>query len=98
MWDQQSLANSLSTIALTHLVVTDCIIQNHPTSNVSNLTSVLPPTSTDPSSIIVDNGSSLLVTSVGDSALSNLFYLNNVLITLDIIQNLLSDRRFTTYN
>jgi hypothetical protein len=102
MWDQQSLTNSLSTIVLTHPVVTDCIADsgawNHPTSDVSNLTSVLPPTSTDPSSIIVGNGSSLLVTSVGDSALSNLFYLNNVLITLDIIQNLLSDRRFTTYN
>jgi hypothetical protein len=62
------------------------------------LTSVRPPTSTDPSSIIAGNGSSLLVTSVGDSALPDLFYLNNVLVIPDIIQNLLSVHRFTINN
>jgi hypothetical protein len=54
------------------------------------LTFVHPPTSTDPSSIIVGNGSALPVTSVGDSALPDPFYLNNVLVIPDIIQNLLS--------
>jgi hypothetical protein len=68
------------------------------TSDAGNLTSVRPPTSTDPSSIIVGNGSALLVTSVGDSALPGMFYLNNVLITSNIIQNLLSVRCFTTDN
>jgi hypothetical protein len=44
------------------------------------------------------NGSSLPVTSVGDTTLPGLFYLNNILVTPDIIQNLLSVRRFTTNN
>jgi hypothetical protein len=71
---------------------------NHTTSNVGNLTSVHPPTFTDPSSIVVGNGSALSVASVGDSALPGPFDLNNVLVTLDIIQNLLSIHRFTTGN
>jgi hypothetical protein len=44
------------------------------------------------------NGSSLPITSVGDTTLPGLFYLNNILVTPDIIQNLLSVRRFTTNN
>jgi hypothetical protein len=62
------------------------------------LTSVHPPTSTDPSSITIGNGSALPVASVGDSALSDPFYLNNILITPDIIQNILFVRHFTTDN
>jgi hypothetical protein len=89
-------------MTLTPLVVTDWVVDsgasNHTTSDASNLTFVRPPTSTDPSSIVVSNGSALPVTSVGDSALSNPFYLNHVLITPDIIQNLLSVRHFTTDN
>jgi hypothetical protein len=72
-WDQQSLANSFSTIALALPAVTnwvaDSSASNHTTSDAGNLTSVHPPTSTDPSSIIVGNGLALLVTSVGDSVL-----------------------------
>jgi hypothetical protein len=71
---------------------------NHTTSDAGNLTSIHPPTFTDPSSIVVGNGSALSVTLVGDSALRGPFYLNNVLVTPDIIQNLLSVRRFTTDN
>ena len=101
-WDQQSLANSFSTMALTPPAVTDWVADsgasNHTTSDAGNLTSVRPTTSTDPSSIVVGNGSALPVTSVGDSALPGPFYLNNVLVTPDIIQNLLSVRRFTTDN
>jgi hypothetical protein len=78
--------------------VADSSASNHTTSDVSNLTSVHPPHINNPSSIIVGNRSSLLVTSVCDTALSSLFYLNNVLVTPDIIQNLLSVRRFTTDN
>jgi hypothetical protein len=71
---------------------------NYTTSDVDNLTSVRPPTSTDTSSIIVGNESTLLVISVRDSALPNLFYLNNVPVTPNIIQNLLSIHCFTTDN
>jgi hypothetical protein len=101
-WDQQSLANSFSTMALTPSAVTDWVVDsgasNHTTSNVGNLSSVRPPTSTDPSSIVLGNGSALPIISVGDSALPGPFYLNNVLVTPNIIQNLLSVRRFTTDN
>jgi hypothetical protein len=78
--------------------VADSSASNHTTSDASNLTSVHPPHINNPSSIIVGNRSSLLITSVGDTALSSLFYLNNVLVTPDIIQNLLSVCRFTTDN
>jgi hypothetical protein len=96
------LANSFNTIALTPPVVTDWVADssasNHTTSDAGNLTSIRPPTFTDPSSIIIGNGSALSVTSVGDSAHPNSFYLNNILVTLDIIQNLLFVHRFTTDN
>jgi hypothetical protein len=55
-------------------------------------------TSSSPSSIIVGNGSTLLITSVGDSVLPGLFYLNNILLAPDLVQSLLSVRRFTTDN
>jgi hypothetical protein len=101
-WDQQSLANSFSTMALTPMAVTDWVADsdasNHTTSDAGNLTSVRPPTSTNPSFIIVGNGSALRVTSVGDSTLPDPFYLNNVPVTPDIIQNLLSFHCFTTNN
>jgi hypothetical protein len=102
VWDQQSLANSFNTMALTPQAITDWVVDsgtsNHTTSYVGNLTSVHPPTSTNPSSIIVDNGSALSITSVGDSALLNPFYLNNVLVTPDIIQNLVYVHHFTIDN
>jgi hypothetical protein len=88
-WDQQSLVNSFNTMALTPPAVIDWVADsdtsNHTTSDADNLTSVRSPTSIDPSSVVVGNGSALLVTSVGDSALPGPFYLNNALITHDII-------------
>jgi hypothetical protein len=101
-WDQQLLVNSFSTMSMVRPAVTDWVADsnasNHTTSDVSNLTYIRPPHINDPSSIIMGNGSSLPVTSVGDTALLGPFYLKNVLITLDIIQNLLSVCRFTTDN
>jgi hypothetical protein len=77
-------------MALTPSAVIDWVAyfgaSNHATSDVGNLISVHPPNSTDPSSIIVGNGSAIPVTSVGDPALPSLFYLNNVIFTSDIIQ------------
>jgi hypothetical protein len=70
----------------------------HITCSVGNLTSVRLPLPTDILSIVVGNGPSLLVTSVGNTTFPSPFYLNNVLVTPDIIQNLLSVRRFTTDN
>jgi hypothetical protein len=89
-------------MALAPPAVTDWVANsgasNHTTSDAGNLTSVRPPTFTNPSSIVVGNGSALPVTLVGDLALPCLFYLNSVLVTPDIIQNLLSVHRFTTDN
>jgi hypothetical protein len=89
-------------MALTPPTVTDGVADsgtsNHTILDVGNLTSVRSPTFTDPSSIVVDNGSALPITSVGDLALPDPFYLNNVIVTPDIIQNLLSVHRFTTDN
>jgi hypothetical protein len=71
---------------------------NHTTLSTGNLTSIRPPLPTDPSSTIVGNGSSVLITSVGNTTLPGQFYLNNILVTPNIIQNLFSIRRFTTDN
>jgi hypothetical protein len=54
--------------------------------------------SASPSSIVVGNGSTLPVTSVGDSVIFGPFYLNNILLAPDIVQNLLFIRRFITDN
>jgi hypothetical protein len=89
-------------MALTTPAVTDWVADsgasNHTTLDASKLTSIHPPTYTDSSSIVIGNGSALPVTSVGDSVLPCPFYLNNILVTSDIIQNVLSVRRFTTDN
>lgn len=50
------------------------------------------------SSIIVSNGSTLTVTSVGDTVLHGPLYLNNILVAPNIIQNILSVHRLTTDN
>jgi hypothetical protein len=102
LWDQQSLVNSFNPITIVPLAVTDWVADsgasNHTTSDAGNLTYIRPPDINDPSSIIVWNGSSLPATSIGDTALHGPFYLNNILVRHDIIQNLLSIHRFTIEN
>jgi hypothetical protein len=78
--------------------VADSGATHHTTPSVGNITTPRPLNSSNPSSIIVGNGSSLPVTSVGDSVLSGPFYLNNILLVPDMVQSLLSVRRFTTDN
>jgi hypothetical protein len=95
---QQPLAHSFHTMTMVPPTVTDSGASNHTTFNVGNLTSIRPPLPTDTSSIVVGNGSSLPVTSVCNTTLTGPFYLNNVLVTPDIIQNILSIHRFTTNN
>jgi hypothetical protein len=103
-WDQQSLANSFSIMALQppHNSVKDWVVDSsashHTTHSVGNISNPRPLNSASPSSIIVVNGSTLLVTSVGDSVIPGPFYFNNILLALDIVQNLLSVGRFTTDN
>jgi hypothetical protein len=89
-------------MALPHNSVNDWVADSgashHTTHSVGNISNPRPLNSASPSSIVVGNGSTLPVTSVGDSVISAPFYLNNILLAPDIVQNLLSVRRFTTDN
>jgi hypothetical protein len=78
--------------------VADSGATHYTTPSVGNISTPRPLNSSNPSSIIIGNGSSLPVTSVGDSALPGPFYLNNILLAPDMVQSLLSIRRFTTDN
>jgi hypothetical protein len=71
---------------------------HHTTPSVGNISTTRPLNSSNPSSTIVGNGFSLPITSVGDSVLFGPFYLNNILLALDMVQSLLSICRFTTDN
>jgi hypothetical protein len=96
--------NSFSTMALQppHNSVNDWVADSgashHTTHSVGNISNPHPLNSASPSSIVAGNGSTLLVTSVGDSIIPGPFYLNNILLAPDIVQNLLFVRRFTTDN
>jgi hypothetical protein len=103
-WDQQSLANSFSTMALhppptsVQDWVVDSNATHHTTPSVGNISTLRPLASSNPSSIVVGNCSSLPITSVGDSVLPGPSYLNNILLAPDMVQSLFSIRRFTTDN
>jgi hypothetical protein len=56
--------------------------------SVGNISTPRPLNLSNPSSIIVGNGSSLPVTTVRDSVLPGLFYLNNILLAPDMVQSL----------
>jgi hypothetical protein len=102
-WDPQSITGCLSsTTPAPPTPMTDWVANsgatNHTTPHPGHIFSPRPPSLAHPSSIIVSNGSVLPVTSVGDSVLLGPFYLNNVLVAPDLVQNLLSVRRFTINN
>jgi hypothetical protein len=78
--------------------VADSGATHHTTPSVDNISTPHPLNSSNPTSIIVGNGSSLLVTSVGDLVLPGPFYLNNILLAPNMVQSLVSVRRFTTGN
>jgi hypothetical protein len=78
--------------------VADFDATHHTTPSVGNISTLRPLNSLNPSSIVVGNGSSLPITSVGDLFLPRPFYLNNILLAPDIVQSLHSVCRFTTDN
>jgi hypothetical protein len=55
-----------------------CDAPHHTTPSIDNISTLRPLASSNPSSIVVGNGSSLPITSVSDSVLPELFYLNNI--------------------
>jgi hypothetical protein len=71
---------------------------HHTTPSAGNISKPRPLNLSSPSSIIVGNGSSLPIASVGDSVVLGPFYLNNILLANDIVQTLVSVHRFTTDN
>ena len=76
----------------------DISASSHMTSHSNTLLHISAPRSFTPSSIIVGNGSFLLVTSTSSTDLSCSFQLNNVLVSPHLIKNLISVRQFTTDN
>jgi hypothetical protein len=78
--------------------VTDSGAMHHTTPSVGNISTLRSLASSNPSSIVVGNDSSLPITSIGDSVLPGPFYLNNILLAPDMVQSLISVRRFTTDN
>jgi hypothetical protein len=78
--------------------VADSGATHHTTLSVGNISTLRPLASSNPSSIVVGNGSFLPITSVGDSVLPGPFYHNNILLAPDMVQSLLSVRRFITDN
>jgi hypothetical protein len=100
-WDPNALAAAYSTMALAP-PSSDWVIDSgasyHTTPTTGMLSRSHPPPSTHPTSIVVGNGSTLPVTSVGVSVLPGPFYLNDVLVAPHITHNLLSVRRFAIDN
>jgi hypothetical protein len=78
--------------------VVDSSATHHTTPSVGNISTLHPLNLSNPSSIIIGNGSSLLINSVGDSVLLGPFYLSNILLAPDMVQSLSSVCRFTTAN
>jgi hypothetical protein len=78
--------------------VADSGVTHHTTPLVGNIFTLRHLAPFNASSIVVGNGSSLSITSVGDSVLLGPFYLNNILLAPDMVQSLLSVHHFTTDN
>jgi hypothetical protein len=78
--------------------VVDSGVTHHTTLSIGSISTLRSLASSNPSSIVIGNDSSLPITSVGDSVLLGPFYFNNILLTPDMVQSLLSVHRFTTDN
>ena len=100
-WDPTSLTVAYSTMALAPPSL-DWVIDSGASYHTTPTTCILsrshPHPDTRPTSIVVGNGSTLPVTSVGASVLPGPFYLNDILVAPHITHNLLSVHLFTTDN
>jgi hypothetical protein len=104
-WNPNDLAHNFNTMTLTPPSNTEWYMDSgassHMASNSGILSHVFSPSYSTPTSIVVVNGSLLPVTSTGHTCFpstSHPLYLHDVLISHDIIKNLISVRRFTTDN
>jgi hypothetical protein len=79
--------------------VLDSGASSHVTGKTGNLTTIHSNLGSCPSHIIVGNGSKLPILAVGSVQISSLpLYLQNVLVSLDIVKNLILVRKFTRDN
>jgi hypothetical protein len=101
-WDAAALAAAFQTPTLTPPMgpewIADTGATYHITPDHGILTSVRPPSSSLPSSIMVANGSCLPVTFVGVASTPGSFCIPDVLVAPSLVHNLLSIRRFTADN
>jgi len=96
-WDQQSLASTFSTMTLhqpqpSNEWYFDSGATSHMTSQSDILSHTFPMRYPTPSSIIVGNGSLLPVTATGTTVIHPSLHLNNVLVSPQLIKNLISVR------
>lgn len=104
-WDQQGLINTFNTVSLSQAPSSDWYIDSgassHMTSDAGTLSFSSQPNPNTPSHIIVGDGSPLPITATGSTHLSfphRSFVLNNVLVSPEIIKNLIVVRRFARDN
>ena len=101
VWDQNSLASTFSTMTVTPPVNNDWYLDtgasSHMTSHDGTLSHSSTPRFPSPTSIVVGNGSLLPVNATGKAQLGPLV-LNNILVSPQLIKNLISVRQFTTDN
>ena len=104
-WDPSALVSNFNAMTLTPPPSGEWYADSgagaHMVNNAGILSSLHPPSSSSPSSIIVGNGASLPVTSIGPHSFPTErrpLVLSNVLVSPSIIKNLISVRRFTTDN
>jgi hypothetical protein len=104
-WDPNVLDSSFDTMTLQRPPSTEWYMdtgaETHMTSNSSNHCVSQPPSFSTPSNIIVGDGSLLPITSTGSvnfPAPSGFLRLNNVLVSPQLIKNLIFVRQFTIRN
>jgi hypothetical protein len=105
IWDQSALTHAFQNMSLIPPPIRewymDAGADSHMTSDPDNLSTTQPPFCSNPTSIIVSNESLLPITSTGHtsfSALDRPLHLCHVLVSPNIIKNLISVRQFTTNN
>jgi hypothetical protein len=90
-WDTQSLASAFSTATLQQPPSTEWYFDSgatsHMTSSSSSLSHTFSPWYPNPSSIVVGNGSLLPVVGTGSTELPHSLFLNNILVSPQIIKN-----------
>ena len=101
-WDQQALAAQFQTMSLQQPPQQDWYFDTGATTHMASDAGILStstvPSSHSSSSIIVGNGNLLPVVSTGSTVLPHNLHLNKVLVSPNLIKNLISVRQFTIDN